>query len=350
MAGAAIAAAAALAAVIAIEPASTIDRALWLKHAALAPNSVPVAISAEAADTETAANATLVWATGEAAVTAWVDSTGRWVIDPAQLQDVTICEGAVYIGGAGDPRCTAEKAAVAYACPAKTTASCVGPNGTDIDSGTFARYTVVWGNNGTAAWAFDRPEKTGGMVFCWVLLVVINALRTGAFKRRLSRMDAAALAGGGFIIRATSTVGAVAPPHIFSETGTAAIDYAAGAVAATVAAVAIAVAATAPTTQNEPYRGATEVAALAAIAAAFPQSVAGTAPATVVSIMSGLAISVVAGRSKSVATAPAIVWSAAALVYPAITDAIVTESRWAAAAVAAAVTVTTASVAVAVAE
>lgn len=346
--------AAVAAAAVAVLPASPIDRNGIMKTAWIAGTTMPAVASVEAIDTVSARNASLVWSTDDVDVVTWIDSSQRWAVDLAAVAatcgTVTVCEGVVYACGHGDPRCTFEPPIRSYTCSGGTIATCVGKNGTAVTRKEMIDYTFVFGNNGTTAWVFDRPQKTGGMAMCWIFLVVINALRVGAFKTRNGRVDAACLVTFAMIVRAVATSGGAAPPHIWSDLGSETVDIAIAVVAALVASASIAAAAWTSVKATEPFRATTEIAALAAAAAAFPQSVAGPGPATVVAAMTGLAICVVGGRSNSVAAAPGIVWATASLIYPAITNAVVTSSTPAAAAVSAVIAITAVVVAVAVAK
>jgi len=344
-------AAAAAIAALGIQPASPINKFGTMRSAWVAGTQVAAVASTEAIDAASVANATLVWATGQVDVVTWIDSSGRWAVDMAAVAaacgTVTICEGVVYACGHGDSRCTAMPPTRSYTCTGGT-ATCVGPNGTAVTAKTIADMTVVWGDSGKTVWAFERPPKTGGMIICWILLVVINALRVNAFKTRSGRVDAAFVVASALVIRAAFGASAAAPPHIWSQTGAEAVDIAAAATAALVAAAAIAAATMTSVADTEPFRATTEMAALAATAAAFPQSVAGPGPATVIALMAGLAMCVVGGRSGSAAAAPGIVWATAAMIYPAITDAVVTKESSAAATVAAVVAATITAVAAAI--
>jgi hypothetical protein len=325
-----------------------------MRTAWIAGIETPAVVSTETIDTASASNASLVWASGNVDVITWIDSSRRWTVDLAAVAatcgTVTVCEGVVYVCGHGDPRCTANNPLRSYTCSGATTATCVGANGTAFTHQEMADNSIVFGNNGTTVWVFERPAKTGGMTMCWILLLILNALRVGAFATRNGRVDAACVVTFALVMRATVTSGAAAPPHIWSESGTDAADIVIAIGAATVAAAAVIAAAWSSVDAVEPFRVTTEHAALAAVATSFPQSVAGPEPATVIAAMTGLAICAVGGRSKSIAAAPGIVWATACMIYPAIADAVVTSTTTATAALSIVIAVTTTTVAVAIAQ
>jgi hypothetical protein len=176
------------------------------------------------------------------------------------------------------------------------------------------------------------------------MLIVLNALRVNALNRRLSRLDVAGFAAGGFIIRATTTSGAAGTAHMI---GGGPINWAVAACAVAIAAIPVAAAAHTRPTDLEPFKSTTEIVSMAALAAAFPRSIAGPGPVAVISTMSGLAICIVAGRSRSLLTVPGVLWAAIALLYPCIVDAVVTETLTAAGTITAILTVTTVVAAVA---
>ena len=172
--------------------------------------------------------------------------------------------------------------------------------------------THYWSHHGASLHVIDRPERDTQLVFCALLLLVITAASRNVMQRVASRADVAVVTGGVLLLNYCN--GGVVPPHI------AAVETAAAVVLGAVVGAAVSTSLD-PSLRIEPFRCTMEAAACAAVAAAFPHSLAGPGPAQLVSLLCGCAIIAVAGRARSAAAAPAVVWSVAALVYPTVVDA-----------------------------
>lgn len=296
-------------------PISSLTATLVMRSTRLARWLVPAAISIEAPRGEISA-ANLTWAGGYAEVPVWIGSSGLATVDPAAIAlqhgTATVCESTVYVGAPPDKRCLRGRAQGFVCRTPWTSASCVGQGGGSPDPRLLYTATHHWSQHGKTLHVIARPPRDWQLVYCGVMLLVLTAAARQVVSRTISRLDVAALASGVLILGVFE--GGTIPPHLYNVETAAAITLGA------VAGVAVGAAMDPRASSVEPFRATVEAAACAAVAASFPQSLAGPGPAQVVSLICGGAIVAVSGRASNGATLPAVLWSVAALVYPTIVD------------------------------
>ena len=267
-------------------------------------------------------NVTIFWPYGVAeGVPAWGGSGSVIAIDPASLGRK--CNGATYICNsmlyvcsppAAGP-CTTVPPTRTFTCETPwASASCLDPDGRWItDKELTGAKTVEWAPDGRWIALRDPPNLTPSLIFCWFVAFILFALMTNVIVRDLTRIDIAATAAGGLAL--TQIMAPFTPSAIYAASP--GVEWAVHILTGVVAGITIG------TCLYGPGRTTSEVGCLAALSVNYPEHIVGRQPAILIQVVCGLLICALVGARREPLTFPAAGWAVLVLLYPALTDALI---------------------------
>lgn len=267
-------------------------------------------------------NVTIFWPYGAATgVPAWAGPGSAIAIDPVSLSRG--CDGATYICNsmlyvcsppAAGP-CTAAKPTRTFTCETPwLSASCLDPAGRWItDNELVGASTVEWAPDGRWIALRDPPNLTHSVIFCWFVAFILFALMTNVIVRDLTRIDIAATAAGGLAL--TQIIAPFTPSAIYAAPP--GIEWAVHILTGLVAGITVGACLYAP------GRTTSEVGCLAALSVNYPEHIVGRQPAILIQVVCGLLICALVGARREPLTFPAAGWAVLVLLYPALTDALI---------------------------
>jgi hypothetical protein len=181
------------------------------------------------------------------------------------------------------------------------------------DSDLDGSSTVEWAGDGRWIALRDPPGLTTALIFCWFLVFILFALMTNAVVRNLTRIDIAATAAGGLALTQIATP--FTPSVVMA--GPAGLEWTVDVLTGLVAGIATG------TCLYAPHRTTSEVCCLAALSISYPEHIVGRQPAILIQVVCALLICALAGGRREPFAAPAAAWAVLVLIYPALSEALI---------------------------